>query len=304
MKKNFLDTSLGVFLAAIFCNLLWGSASPCIKLGYELFSIDSGEVMGQILFAGLRFALAGILIIAFESLSKGTLITPPPGSGKQIVILAFAQTIIQYTFFYMGLSKAAAFKGSVISPANVFFAILFSSLVLRMEKLTIQKAIGCIIGFAGVILINLGKANATGFRLDGEGFLLIAAASYGFSSVLIKLFSQKVSPILLSSYQFLIGGFIMMFAALCLGGQLPVISPAGVALLLYLAFVSAVAYTIWSLLLQRHHVSHITIYCFTNPIFGVLLSSVLLGEGHLLDPLQCIASLALVGLGILIVNRR
>ena len=39
-KSSFLDTGLGVFLAAILANLLWGSASPCIKLGYQLFQIS------------------------------------------------------------------------------------------------------------------------------------------------------------------------------------------------------------------------------------------------------------------------
>ena len=64
MKKgSFLDTGLGVFLAAILANLLWGSASPCIKLGYQLFQISSDAVMSQIFFAGIRFTLAGLLTV-------------------------------------------------------------------------------------------------------------------------------------------------------------------------------------------------------------------------------------------------
>lgn len=303
MKKGFLDTSIGVFLTAIFCNLLWGSAFPCIKLGYELFRIDSEDVMSQILFAGLRFALAGVLVIIFRSLSEKKFLRPTPGSGKHILMLALTQTVIQYSFFYTGLSKTAAFKASIISPTNVFFAILFSSLFLGLEKLTARKALGCIIGFAGVILINLGKANAGGFHFNGEGFLIISTASYAFSSILIKRFSQEMNPVMLSGYQFFLGGTIMILASLCLGGQLTVVPPAGAALLLYLAFVSAAAYTIWSLLLQRHDISRITIYSFTNPIFGVLLSTILLGEGSRFNPVRCIASLALVGIGILAVNK-
>ena len=306
MKKNkFLDTGLGVFLAAILANLLWGSASPCIKLGYQLFQISSDAVMSQIFFAGIRFTLAGVLTVIFGSLTEHRLLVPGKGSAGMLIALALTQTILQYTFFYMGLSKAPGYKGSVISPSSVFFAVLLATIVLRQEKLTVRKILGCIIGFEGVVLVSLQSAgDAGGFRWDGEGFLVLAAFSYACSTVLIKRFSQRENPVTLSGYQFIIGGFVMAAVSFLGGGRLQPVSAKAWLLMLYLGLLSAVAYTLWSLLLQRHPVSHITVYSFANPVFGVILSALLLDEGKNLNVPLCLLSLLLVSLGVWIVNSR
>lgn len=306
MKKNkFLDTGLGVFLAAILANLLWGSASPCIKLGYQLFQISSDAVMSQIFFAGIRFTLAGVLTVIFGSLTEHRLLVPGKGSAGMLIALALTQTILQYTFFYMGLSKAPGYKGSVISPSSVFFAVLLATIVLRQEKLTVRKILGCVIGFAGVVLVSLQSAgDAGGFRWDGEGFLVLAAFSYACSTVLIKRFSQRENPVTLSGYQFIIGGFVMAAVSFLGGGRLQPVSAKAWLLMLYLGLLSAVAYTLWSLLLQRHPVSHITVYSFANPVFGVILSALLLDEGKKLNVPLCLLSLLLVSLGVWIVNSR
>ena len=302
-KNDFLETDIGVFIAAIFTNMLWGSAAPCIKLGYQLFQIPADAVMSQILFAGIRFTLAGILAILLGSLTEHRLLVPKRSSAGMILTLAFAQTIVQYSFFYMGLSKAPGFKGSVISPSSVFFAVLLSSLVLRQEKLTVRKMLGCVVGFAGVVIISLQSAGESGsFRWDGEGFLLIAAISYACSTVLIKRFSERENPVTLSGWQFLIGGSIMALVSFLAGGRLHPVSPKAWLLMLYLGFLSAVAYSLWSLLLQRHPVSRIAVYSFANPVFGVILSALLLDEGKDLDIPRCLLSLLLVSLGIWIVN--
>ena len=88
------------------------------------------------------------------------------------------------------------------------------------------------------------------------------------------------------------------------GGRLAPVTASAWLLLGYLVFLSAAAYTIWSLLLQRYPVSAITVFGFANPVFGVLLSALILGEGELLNWLHCIAALALVSAGIWIVNGR
>ena len=302
-KKHVLDTTLGVFAAAIVANLLWGSASPCIKLGYQLFQIPADAVMSQIFFAGIRFTLAGVLTVLLGSLTEHRLLVPKKSSGGMILMLALTQTIVQYVFFYMGLSRAPGYKGSVISPSSAFFAVLLATLVLRQEKLTVRKLLGCVIGFSGVVLISLQKTGGeTGFRWDGEGFLLLAAFSYACATVLIKRFSARENPITLSGYQFIVGGGLMAIVSFLAGGRLQAVSPKAWLLMLYLGLLSAVAYSLWSMLLQRHPVSWITVYSFANPVFGVFLSAWILGEGKDLDLPRCLLSLLLVSLGIWIVN--
>jgi drug/metabolite transporter (DMT)-like permease len=302
-KTDFLSTGAGVVAAAVLANLLWGSAAPCIKLGYRLFAVGSEDVMTQILFAGIRFTLAGLLTVLFGSLLRRRMLLPGRGSGGKILTLAMVQTVIQYVFFYVGLSHAPGFMGSITSPTSTFFALLIAALVFRQETLSVRKLLGCLIGFAGVVIVSVNGGGSGRFRLDGEGFLILAACSYGLSSVLIKRFSAREDPVVLSGWQFIAGGLLMSAAAWLGGGRLHAAAPGAWLLMLYLGSLSAVAYTLWSLLLQRHPVSRITVFAFLNPVFGVILSALLLGEGKILDLPRCILALALVCLGVWIVNR-
>ena len=302
-KTDILSTMAGVVAAAVLANLLWGSAAPCIKLGYRFFGVESADVMSQILFAGIRFTLAGALTLLFGSLLRRRALLPKRGSGGMILSLALVQTVIQYVLFYIGLSHAPGFKGSITSPTSTFFALLFAALLFRQEKLSLRKLLGCLIGFAGVVIVSLGGSLEGGFRFVGEGFLILAAASYGLSSVLIKRFSAREDPVVLSGWQFLLGGALMTLAALLGGGRLRAAAAGAWPLMLYLGALSAVAYTLWSLLLQRHPVSRIMVFSFLNPVFGVVLSALLLGEGKVLDLPRCLLAIVLVCLGVWIVNR-
>ena len=135
-KTDFLSTTVGILAAAVTANLLWGSASPGIKLGYRFFDIASSDVMSQILFAGVRFTLAGLLTILFGSLMRRHVLIPKRSSWGMVVTLAFIQTVIQYTFFYIGLSHAPGYKGPILSPTSTFFALLIAVFIFRQEKLT------------------------------------------------------------------------------------------------------------------------------------------------------------------------
>ena len=72
--KPILSRTPVVVALAVLCNVLWGSAIPFINLGYKLFEIPSGDTQTQILFAGVRFFLAGFLTILFASVPKKALV--------------------------------------------------------------------------------------------------------------------------------------------------------------------------------------------------------------------------------------
>ena len=302
--KNFLERTFVVCLLAMLCCFLWGSAFPCIKIGYQMFQISSDQTMSQILFAGVRFTLAGILVILFGSILSRKILLPKRSSCKNILIICLFQTVIQYLFFYIGMAHTSGVKASIVEASNVFLVILVANLIFHQEKLTFSKMLGCVIGFAGVILINLtGSGLEGGMTMTGEGFILLSAAAYAVSSVLIKRFSVYENPVVISGYQFMIGGLIMIVVGLAGGGSLHPTSPASALMMLYMALISAVAYTIWGILLKYNPVSRVAVFGFMNPVFGVVLSALLLKEYSQIPLFQCVASLVLVCLGIYIVNR-
>ena len=141
-----------------------------------------------------------------------------------------------------------------------------------------------------------------GFKLTGEGFILIAQLSYGISTVLINLFSRKVSPVVLSGTQFAMGGIVLTLIGVGMGGHLGNVTVGGVAIIFYLAMVSAVAYTLWSVLLAWNDVSKVAIFGFVNPLCSVILSALILGEVKQAFNIGSLIALLLVCAGIYIVN--
>ena len=69
-KQNKLTQTGIVALLACVCCILWGSAIPVIKTGYHLLQVDSSDTASQIVFAGIRFTLAGILVLIFASIKE------------------------------------------------------------------------------------------------------------------------------------------------------------------------------------------------------------------------------------------
>ncbi len=306
-KRKFdLTNMTTVLLLAGVCCFLWGSATPAIKTGYRLFQIDAGDTFSILLFAGTRFFLAGFLVIAFQSLMSRRWIFPAKGSSRAILSLALTQTAGQYLFFYIGLSYASGVHGAIITGTNVFFSIVVASLVFRYETLSVRKVLGCALGFAGIVIVNLagaGTAGGSGVTFLGEGFVLLAQIFYALSGALVKKYSREFDVVMLSGYQFSLGGLILMAVGAAGGGSLAgAVGMSALVLLLYLSMISAVAYTLWGILLKHNPVSRVTVFGFMNPMFGVLLSAIFLGESSQALSLHTLAALILVCLGIYVVN--
>lgn len=304
MNKNTLTKTPVVCILALLCCILWGSATPSIKIGYELFQIAAGDTASQILFAGMRFVMAGILTILFGSILSRKPLVPNKKSVPSIIKLAMVQTILQYIFFYIGHAHTSGVKAAIINGSNVFLSILCAVIIFKYEKMTWIKLLGCIAGFAGIVIINLtGGGIDMSMSFLGEGAILISALAYALSSGMIKKYSQSENPVVLSGYQFFMGGLVMTLAGFIAGGRVTVFTPQSVLILIYLAMISSVAYTVWGILLKYNPVGKVAVFGFTNPMFGVLLSAIFLGEKNQAFGWQGIAALLLVCFGIYIINR-
>lgn len=330
MKQPFAQRAPVVWTGAIFCTALWGAAFPAIKTGYSLFRIAADDAASQIQFAGVRFFLAGLLALLFGSLVHGRFLVPKKSSWKNIVILALLQTVLQYFFFYIGLAHASGVNSSLIQSTNVFMALLVAALVFRQEKLTTRKLFGVLVGFAGVALVN---CSGGGFRMsmtwNGEGFIFLSTVAYAFASVSVKKFSETEDPFTMSSYQFLLGGAVLTAAGSVwkrfgagsraadsgaaavpsagLSAELRMLRENGtmvkaLLLLLLLAFISAAAFSIWSLLLKYNPVSRIAVFGFLTPVFGVVFSILFLHESGEHSAWSLVLSLALIAVGTLLVQ--
>lgn len=307
MKKeagHYLTNPWIVGLLAVISTALWGSAYPCVKSGYEIFRIADGDIGSKILFAGYRFFLAGVMTFIFVWILKKKFPVPGRKMVPGILGLGVVQTTIQYIFFYIGVANTTGVKGSIISASNSFFTILLAHFLMKSEKLNIQKCVGCLLGFGGVMLTNFSLSGwDASFSFQGEGFLLISALAYSVASLWSKRLAQNEDPILITALQLLFGGALLMGIGIISGGKIVSgLSATGIILLLYMAFISSAAFSIWTILLKYNPVGKVAIYGFMIPVFGVFLSAVFLQENAF--TLRNLGALILVSAGIIAVNRR
>ena len=307
MTKKFdvnkvFTTPLVIILGAMLCCALWGSATPFIKMGYKvMFEGGKPDVPSTILFAGIRFAAAGFITIAIYSIARKKWLYPKRENYGKVAIIAAFQTCIQYFFFYIGLANTSGAKGTIISGSSSFFAIFISSLIFKQEKLTVKKVVACIVGFAGIIAVNLNGLDFS-MNFTGDAFVLFSAMSLAFSSVLIKIFSKSEDPVVISGYQFMAGGLVMIIVGLIAGGKIDHFTIGGAAILVYLSFLSAIAYALWGMLLKFNPVSKVTIFSFMTPVFDVLLTKLMLPEESTVKLVNLLISLVLVCAGVFMLN--
>ena len=301
-KTNIFSKTWALTLVALICCALWGSATPAIKTGYLLLRVEG--VASIMLFAGLRFALAGVLTVIIFSIARRRVLLPQRENVPRVLLVSVFQTILQYIFFYLGLAYTSGVKGTVASGSGAFFAVIIAALIFKQEKLTAKKVIACVIGFLGIMLMNLDGLKFTNDWLDimGVAFVLLSTVSSSFSSVLIKKFSSHEDPVVISGYQFIVGGLFMTAVGFAFGGRITVTGASGILVLVYLAFLSAIAYSLWGILLKYNPVSRVTVFNFMTPIFGVILSALILEESNKVNPVNLIITLILTSLGIFILN--
>ncbi len=290
------------YAGATLCCLLWGSSYPAIKSGYELFAIATDDIPSKIVFAGYRFLFAGVLLLLFAMAQRKPIARLSQRQYGQIAILGLTQTSIQYIFFYIGLAFTTGVKGSIMNATGTFFSVLLAHLIYKNDRLSYNKSIGCVLGFAGVMLVNVNPLLLDfSFSMMGDGFVVLAAFILSASMLYGKRISQTVDPTVMTGWQLAFGGGVLVLGGYLTGGTLAVHSVQAAVLLGYLTLLSSIAFALWSVLLKYNRVSMIAPFNFVVPVAGTVLSAIFLGE-NILEMKYAIA-LVLVCSGIWWVNK-
>lgn len=268
-----------VYLSATFCCLLWGSAYPAIKSGYELFQIAVDDIPTKIVFAGYRFLFAGLLLLLLAMAQRKPIARLSPRQFGQLTLLGLTQTSLQYIFFYIGLAFTTGVKGSIMNATGTFFSVLLAHFIYQNDRLSYNKTLGCILGFAGVMIVNFNSGLLDfSFSLLGDGSVVLAAFILSAASLYGKRISQTVDPTVMTGYQLALGGLALVVGGYFSGGALTFHGIASVAILGYLTLLSSVAFALWSILLKYNRVGMIAPFNFLIPVSGSVLSAIFLGE--------------------------
>lgn len=302
--KSRLDAFFSLPAAAVVfsvvCNLLWGCAFPFIKLGYRLFAIDTADTPSILCFAGVRFMVSSVLVLAFAALAQRRV--PPLPRGRSLAAccaLGLWQTSAQYTFFYMAAALLTGALGTIINSSSSFMGVILAHFLYgKSDRLTLRKTLGCVIGFAGVLAAAGGEGSGSA---RGIVYILLAAAIFASSGPMNKAVTQSADSFAACAVNLGVGGFVLLALGLALGGSLHPQSAMALPVLAFLAFISGAGYVLWALLMKNNPVSRISVFNLLIPVVATLLSAVLNGEA--LFEWRYLAAMALVCSGIWLVNR-
>lgn len=298
--KKFTDAKFVAAIATLCC-LLWGSAYPAIKVGYILFNINTNDIASKFLFAGYRFVIAGVILLILAQLSGKKIFSFSKRNFSRLFILGVIQTTLQYIFFYIGVANTTGVKGSVMNSTAVFFGVILAHYLYKNDKLTKTKVIGCMIGFIGVIAVNFNSELLRfSFNFTGDGFVVIAALIFSVAAIYSKKLTESLDFMVITGYSLFIGGIILVLLGEVSGGQVDHFTLKSSFLLIYLALLSSIAFSLWNLLLKYNNVGLVSVYNFLTPIFGSVLSAIFLGET--IFEVKNIVALILVCIGIWMVN--
>lgn len=300
-KKFFTDKKVIILLAS-FCCLLWGSAYPAVKIGYSLFNIAADNIPSKLVFAGYRFTLAGIFVLLIALILRRHIFSFTKKNIGQIALLGLTQTSLQYIFFYIGLGYTTGVKGSIINATGTFFSIVLAHFIYTNDKLTSNKIIGCIIGFAGVMIVNFNASLLNfSFSIKGDGFIMFSAFVASAASIYGKKITQVLDSTVVTGCQLFIGGFFLALSGYASGGRITGFGAKSTLLLIYLAILSSAAFSLWTALLKYNKVGVISVFNFLIPVFGSVLSAIFLGENVL--QFKNLFALILVCAGIILSNK-
>ena len=303
MNNIFQDKHYKAILA-IICAVGWSMAYPLIKVGYGIFEISADDLGGKLLFAGVRFLFAGLLVSAFCVCRKTKLDLKIRKDISWLLLLALVNTALHYMFAYIGLSNNTSGRSTILDSMSGFFLIFLSTVFFADDKLNKRKVIGCVMGFAGIVLINVepGGNFFENITFGGDGMILLNALCGAFGGVITRVVSKKMNIMSATGYSMAIGGALLVLAGLCIGTSGAWnLQIGGIVVLTALVLISAVCFAIYNELLAVYPISEIAIYNALIPVLGVMFAALFLNE-----PLkwQYFVAVLLVAAGICIVNKK
>ena len=283
---------LYVPLAVLF-SLLWASAFGAVKKGLQAGS-------PPLFLMGFRFLLAGALLLALAVALRQPL-PRAPGEWLRLTALGLLNYGLYLGISGIALGQVSAGLGAVLASTNPLMLALVAPLLLR-ERLGGVRALGMLVAFVSVVAIMWSRIDK---HLDtplGMGLILLANVFLTAGTIAFKRWQPRQTLTVLNGVQLLVAGVFLLAPSLLfepVAALRPSLELAAVLAYLVLV-VSLGAMSIWFFLLRSGDAARASSFFFLNPVFGLALGALLLGEP--LRPLDFAGS-AGVALGLRLVQR-
>lgn len=265
-------------LYALSAAILWSVVTPFIKMG---LSYDFSPLN----FAGLRFTLVGILLLAYSGRKK---MWAEVIAHKNLFLLLITINIfLGYATFYFGMNLVRADIASIVIGTNPLINVLMAHFIAKNDKLDAYKITSMIIALIGLLLI-IGTGNngspLAWKAIAGVGLIIASIVLQAYATIRISEEKGEINPVFLNGVQMFFGGLMLYATGLLTEGYHPV---TGKPFLFYLSLtvlvlVSTFAFSFWfiALRVKGAKVSDLNMTKLINPILGAILSWILLKDEY------------------------
>lgn len=262
-------------LLAIVACVLWGSAFAGAKIGFEYTT--------PLHLSGMRFALAGLLLIPFLIYQKVDWKSNLK-EWRYMLLFGFIQTFMQYGLFFMGLNKVPGAISAIIIGGGPLFIAVLAHLTISDDKLTARKIFAITLGLIGITFISLTKggfAQADSTFYYGVTLLIVSNIIGASTNIIVAKNKNRVSPVMLTAFANFSGGVLLYIVSIFTEEwYIKDYTAEFYAAWLWLAFIPAAGFSIWYTLLEKPgvKVSELNMWKFVIPITGAILSWMLLPD--------------------------
>ena len=250
-------------LLALIVPITWGFGYALTKIGMEQFP--------PLLLMSLRFGIAGLILVWFTK--------PPWEYMKDLFIVAFIGSTIQYGLTYYGLKGIDVSTASILVQLEGPILALLSTLILK-ERLGWTRALGMGLAFAGVVVIA-GEPRLSS-SLDSVALVISGAVFWAIAQIMISRL-KSLSGITILAWVAIIASPQMLLISLAIEkDQWHSIVNASLvdwSIVFYLSFImTVVGYSIWYHLLRICDVSKISPFLMLLPVTSIIAGITLLDE--------------------------
>ncbi|MFD1928252.1 DMT family transporter [Sporosarcina siberiensis] len=254
-----------LMIFVLISTALMGSSFSIGKIGLQYVS--------PLLMVGIRFLMAGILMVIYAGLTK----KPHPKkitTWFKIFLIGLFQTAGVFAAIFISLRTISAGQSSILTFMNPLLVVVIGSLVLGMKYRLIQW-IGVLLGFIGVMITLGGQFEFQFGTILGFG----GAVSWAIATLLVHRWGKEINTLVLSAYQMLFGGGVLLLCSLLFEEIQFTINPTSAFVIIWLTLMaSVVQFTMWFYVLQQGDPAKVSSFLFLAPFFGVLFGWLLLHE--------------------------
>ncbi|MBQ8866555.1 MAG: DMT family transporter [Bacteroidaceae bacterium] len=277
-KISIFQRPAWVVTFALTAAIAWGWAYPLIKLGFGEFGITGEMTASKMLFAGIRFAISGLIVLVIARGKGKSFGVVRPRNWWYLLLFALLNTTFHYAFFYIGLSHSEGARAAILNSMGVFLVVLLACLFFKSDRLTAQKILGCVVGFAGILILNVGGGQSGQFTWMGDGMIILNALCSAFASLMTRGLRTRVDVFVGTGYSLSVGGALLIIPGLMLGGTLPRVTAVGLVILGLLIAISTLGFTLYNKLLSCNPVGKVAIFNSLIPVVGAVTSCLCLDE--------------------------